>query len=284
MITVSGGDRLTQQKESIQRALQYIEKNLSEELNVREIAEQAHLSPYHFQRVFAAICGISLGEYIRGRRMTVSGDAVCHTRQKIIDIAAACGYASQDGFQRAFLRFHGISPTAARQTGALLRRMEIPDLRDPPSQYLPSYRIEEQEAFCVRGYAYRCHISTSHQIIPQIWDRFFTNKASSIHGMYGICIDIDGEAFEYLIADPCGKKDPAGDGTVMREIPASIWAVFPCTLSTLQDTTTRMWRDWLPGNGRYRLGAALNIERYFPQTSQDTDTDCEIWLPVQKNK
>ena len=59
----------------IQYALTYIEANLTRDLEVRDIAKQAYLSPFYFQRIFGALCGISVGEYIRSRRLSLAGDS-----------------------------------------------------------------------------------------------------------------------------------------------------------------------------------------------------------------
>ncbi len=54
--------------ENLQNAIAYIEENLTEEIKVRDVAEKAYVSEFHFQRIFSALCGISVGEYIRNRR------------------------------------------------------------------------------------------------------------------------------------------------------------------------------------------------------------------------
>ena len=57
----------------IQNALAYIEENLTDDLDVRDIAKRAFLSPFYFQRIFSAVCGIGVGEYIRCRRLRWRG-------------------------------------------------------------------------------------------------------------------------------------------------------------------------------------------------------------------
>ena len=86
--------------EGIQKALRYIEENLTGELQVGEIAKRAYISPFYFQRIFAALCGISLGEYIRNRRLTLAAQELTATEAKVIDIAAKYGYDSPDSFNR----------------------------------------------------------------------------------------------------------------------------------------------------------------------------------------
>ena len=102
---------------SIQQAIQYIEEHLREELTIREIAQQAALSPFYFQKGFAMLCGMTVGDYIRQRRLSAAGLEVLTTDRKIIDIALEFGYDSPDSFTKAFTRFHGLTPAALRKSG-----------------------------------------------------------------------------------------------------------------------------------------------------------------------
>ena len=70
---------------SIHQAIQYIEEHLREELTIREIAQQAALSPFYFQKGFAMLCGMTVGDYIRQRRLSAAGLEVLTTDRKIID-------------------------------------------------------------------------------------------------------------------------------------------------------------------------------------------------------
>lgn len=57
----------------IQNAIRYIEDNLTEELDIADIAAKAHISAFHFQRIFSVLCGFTVGEYIRSRRFSMEG-------------------------------------------------------------------------------------------------------------------------------------------------------------------------------------------------------------------
>ncbi|MBR6915729.1 MAG: helix-turn-helix transcriptional regulator, partial [Clostridia bacterium] len=57
----------------IGRALDYVEAHLTDEINYEKVAAVAYSSPYHFQRVFGILCGYTLGEYIRNRRLSLAG-------------------------------------------------------------------------------------------------------------------------------------------------------------------------------------------------------------------
>jgi len=73
--------------ESIQKAIEYVENNLLEEVTIDSIAKQANVSSFHFQRTFTVLTDITVGEYIRRRRLTLAGEELLNTDTKIIDIA-----------------------------------------------------------------------------------------------------------------------------------------------------------------------------------------------------
>lgn len=270
----------------IQNALAYIEENLTGDLNVRDIAKQAFLSPFYFQRIFGAMCGISVGEYIRCRRLTLAGEELVGTDAKIIDIAAKYGYDSPDSFNRAFQRFHGIVPSAARKAGARLVSFAPVKIKQTlEGLHRMEYRIVEKPQFTVMGVSRKFRPETSYQQIPEYWTEMFGQPDFPLMGVYGICIDdngADGE-FEYWIADNYipWKEIPAGCSSMV--IPGGTWAVFPCSMKTLQDTNTRMWQDWLPGCREYKLSGSFNLEVYGPPCEEDPgETYVELWLPVEK--
>ena len=80
----------------IQRAIDYIEEHLTEEIDYEAVAEQSFSSSFHFQRVFSILCGFTLGEYIRNRRLSKAGTELAREDVKVIDIALKYGYESPD--------------------------------------------------------------------------------------------------------------------------------------------------------------------------------------------
>lgn len=105
---------------NIQKAIDFIEDNICEELEYNIIAKQAYMSSFHFQKLFSILCGCSLGEYIRNRRLSLSRNDVLSTGKKIIDIAFKYGYSTPEGFSRAFYRAYGVTPLAARSRHCIL--------------------------------------------------------------------------------------------------------------------------------------------------------------------
>ena len=270
----------------IQNALTYIEENLTEELEIRDIAKKAFLSPFYFQRIFGVMCGISVGEYIRGRRLSLAGEELARSDAKVIVIAAKYGYDSPDSFNRAFQRFHGISPSAAKKAGArLISFAPVKIKQTVEGIHMMEYRIVEKPQFTVMGVSRKFHPETSYQQIPEYWTEMFSHPDFPLMGVYGICIDdngADGE-FDYWIADNYipWQEIPAGCKSLV--IPGGTWAVFPCKLKTLQDTNTQMWQEWLPNCREYKLSGSYNLEVYGPPCKEDQgETYVELWLPVEK--
>lgn len=106
---------------AMQQAIDFIENNLQEELKPERIAQEACLSTFHFQRLFSIFFGISLGEYIRNRRLSLAAAELRLTDKKVIELALQYGYESPTSFSRAFYRFYGVTPTAARSRKSELK-------------------------------------------------------------------------------------------------------------------------------------------------------------------
>lgn len=104
------GKNVMEWMESIRKAINYIEENITEELTIENIAKHACISSFYFQKGFTMLCGFSVMEYIRNRRLSIAGEELIRSNQRIIDIAVKYGYDSPDSFTKAFVRFHGVTP------------------------------------------------------------------------------------------------------------------------------------------------------------------------------
>ena len=88
--------------DGLQGSIDYIEQNLSEALDIEVIAAKAALSPFYYQRIFGVLCGMTVGEYIRARRMTLAAQELSGSDARVIDVAVKYGYDSPDSFAKAF--------------------------------------------------------------------------------------------------------------------------------------------------------------------------------------
>ena len=268
----------------MQKAINYIEEHVEEQLDIQTIAAQVYLSPYYFQRVFHAVCGVTLSEYIRRRRLSLAGEVLQAQGVRVIDVALRFGYDSPDSFARAFQRFHGVAPSQARDCEQL--RMFLPiQLRDMEGIQM-EYRIVDKPAFTLMGVQRRFHGESSYQDIPAFWKEWLAQGENrSVMGAYGVCLDSDGMEFDYLIADDYVPWSDVPAGCVTHTILASTWAIFPCRgplPDALQSVNTRIWKEWIPGNEEWCMAGNFNMEVYTPSTDKHDDDYCEIWVPVKK--
>ena len=102
-----------------QKAINFIENNLLENINADDISTHIHSSTDYFRRTFNIVTGLSISEYIRNRRLTLAGEELKNTQAKVIDVSMKYGYDSPDSFTKAFTRFHGVTPTTARESEIL---------------------------------------------------------------------------------------------------------------------------------------------------------------------
>ena len=265
----------------IEDAIKYVEDNITEELDISKIAEKAYLSPFYFQKIFGVICGFTVGEYIRNRRLAMAAEELSVTNSKIIDIALKYGYDSPDSFSRAFTKFHGITPSEAKKKGAKIKSFApIKITITLKGGSIMDYKIVEKESFTIVGVCRSFNSETSYVEIPKFWQEHYENGGGKIiEGMFGACLDGDGKDFEYLIADMYFPWKEIPEGCVARTIPGGCWAIFPyygeCP-KALQDVNTKIWSEWLPSCKEYTLSGNYNLEVYF---SPDRG---EIWVPVKK--
>ena len=101
--------------QSLSRAIQYIENNLTNDISVDEVSGQAYTSSSHFQLVFHVVMGMTVGEYIRNRRMSLAAQDLLQPTSKIMDVAIRYQYDTQESFSKAFARFHGVPPSKVQR-------------------------------------------------------------------------------------------------------------------------------------------------------------------------
>ena len=280
--------------ECIGEAINYIEENITQELTIESIAKKALISPFYFQKGFAMLCGFTVSEYIRCRRLALAGSELIATDEKLIDIAIKYGYDSPDSFTKSFTRFHGATPTAVRKNGAMIKSFAPLKIKFAlEGGYSMDYKIVEKDAFTVIGMSRVFQYENAMEDVPKLWTEFLNaGKGNNICGMYGINIDesMSGNKFEYLIADNYNAAMDIPEGYVTKVIPKFTWAVFTCKGAmpqSMQDVNKKIFSEWLPNCKDYEIAAGCCIEMYndpadYPKGTQDENYLSEMWIPVKR--
>lgn len=280
--------------ECISDAISFIEENITEEITIDDIAKKVHISPFYFQKGFAMLCDFTVGDYIRYRRLALAGSEIAANDDKIIDIALKYGYDSPDSFTKAFVRFHGCTPSAVRKDGASIKSFAPLSIKFTlKGGYSMNYKIAEKDEFTVVGLKRTFKYENAMQDVPKLWGEFHQmSVGKAICPMYGINADesMQGNEFEYLIADNYNPATDIPDGFVTKVIPKFTWAVFSCKGAmpqAMQDVNKKIYSEWLPNCKDYEIAAGYCIEMYEDPAKyecgvQDDNYYSEMWIPVKK--
>lgn len=282
----------------LQKALEYIERHLADEIDVSEIARQAACSPFYFQRIFGLLCGMTLGEYIRNRRLAIAGSELRNADCKVIEVALKYGYDSPESFTRAFTKFHGITPSAAKKGSCALRSFSPLSVNlTLKGGIVMNYKIIEKKAFYVLEKVSRHSLADSKNkvTIPAFWTECrndgtlntLINVTSDKKFILGICYaQKDGEdSFEYSVAAVCSEDTPVPAGFRKNLIPARTWAVFDC-VGAMPDAIQKTWQavvsEFFPAS-RYRPTYEMDVEAYADGDMDAEDYRSELWVPIEKD-
>ena len=107
--------------EEVSLAIDFIETNLTERLNLDRIADAVHYSKYHLHRVFSDTVGLTVHEYMKRRQLTESAKLLVFSEKPIVDIALLSGYRSQQAFTSAFTAMYKCRRICTGKTNGFIR-------------------------------------------------------------------------------------------------------------------------------------------------------------------
>ncbi|MCK9312724.1 MAG: AraC family transcriptional regulator [Methanocorpusculum sp.] len=281
--------------DGMNKAIEYLEDNLADEIDLEMAAKMAICSSFHFQRVFAYITGVTLNEYIRRRRMTVAAFELLEGDAKVIDLAYKYGYESPTAFNRAFRNIHGVSPSKAKIEGIGLTAFpRITFTFSVKGEEAMNYKIEKKEPFRVVGYVTKEDMTMEDcfEKVPQFWQSVIKQggieklcalmQGKDPHGILGISLCEGGNFSGYLIAVATDAPVPAGmEEYTIPEMTYALFEAIGAMPSAIQNLQQRIISEWLPTSG-YEYGPAPDIEVYPEGDQQSATYRSEVWLPIVK--
>lgn len=283
--------------ERLNQAMEHIEDHLDEPVEAAELARIAMTSEYHFRRMFSALAGIPLSEYIRRRRLTLAGAEVLAGERTLLDVAVRYGYSSGEAFARAFRAVHGVGPGEARRTGAALHsqpRMSFRLIVEGSSSM--RYRVVEKDRFRLVGRGTRIPLvyeGMNPAIVEFVksigketlgrWEEHATGEPDGVVAAVSNHSAEDAEGTELDYFHGLVSETEVPGASEVLDIGPGLWAVFESS-GEFPLAVQYLWRDvytqWFPSNPyRSRPGPSLSRTR----VSEDgTYADAEVWIPVER--
>ena len=268
----------------MQKAIDYIENNLTKNINFEKVAKEVGMSPFYFHRIFSSIIGISPTTYIRNRRLTVAAQEISKNNENILEIALKYGFESHEAFSRAFKNFHGIVPKKAKANGNEFKNYSKAnlDIKINVNNIL-NYRIESREIIKVSAIFKKFNIENKSEI-PKYWKELkkegILEKLSNNYkeNLLGVCIGTQSD-FEYKYGIGIELKENVTTNNELEiiEIPKSTWVVFKCKgqdEKNINELWTRIYKEFFTTSS-YRQSMDIDFELYDAENT-------EIWIPISK--
>lgn len=272
----------------LNKAVDYIENHLDENININEAAKIVCESEDSFKRLFRSLTGMTVNEYIRKRRLSLAVTDI-HNGEKIIDIAIKYGFGCSDSFCRAFKKQHGVTPK-------VVQNLSVSVCIFPPVSFhikikgaeKMNFKIVDREETIVYGFARKLDVTADNR-----WnDECIMWSEDSEHIPEKICSGYDGLWYgvwnngSYAIAR--NQNDVQANNAEKFIIPSGKYAVFTTEkggyageiLPKLRDL---IFNSWLP-NSEYNQRFDFELEIYHLWTNRAERREkryYEIWVPVE---
>lgn len=282
----------------LNQVMNFIDDHLSEDISLTEVADYAGLSDYHFRQVFFYLSGMTLHEYIKGRKLSEANKELLN-QEKVTDIAFKYGYESVEGFSRAFKKWSGYLPSEVSKLGVSKLFPKLNFYIDVKGGESMEYKFIEKPSFKFAGVSIRVPmqfegvnnaiVELANSITPEQRETMQSIKNLEPEEIVNISYDHINDFMEdngdltHMIGVLTTEEVPSNLNSI--EVPATTWAVFPNEgpfPKTLQDTYARIYSEWLPVADVQLVDVAK-----FSFTKMDEEKAdyaySEVWLPVERN-
>ncbi|MCT4637882.1 MAG: AraC family transcriptional regulator [Bacteroidales bacterium] len=271
----------------INRVYDFLHQHRFQSYSLNQLSQIANISPFHFHRIFKALSGETIGEYIIRLKLEAACKLLKHTKNNISQIAYDVGFETPAGLSKAFKKRYNISPTKFRISNSIYETLppinkEYLDIHEPVildlkeqivaySRYIGSYQnIDYADSF-------------------NKLEEFFTENNLWCDNCYqiGICYDDPDITAEQLCRyDICMSTDKtfAPNNSIGKMIiPAGKFAVFThCgSLSDIEKTYNTIYGKWLL-NSPYEVRDSLTYDKFIDNIPDVTNRHIktEIYIPI----
>lgn len=281
----------------LERAIEYIETHLDEDIGLTEVSKAAGYSYYHMTRMFSAVLGEPVCRYINRRRLYNASEKLLYSDRRIVDIALDSGFESAEAFSRAFKAAFGSAPADYRKAGLSLavnlkRELTSEDVYHIANNISHSPEIVSLEEIKIAGI--RGTTSLSDNRTPGLWEKFlslYENSLTPGEKGYEICetqqtaYTKDGDlVFSVMVGKPADSFAQLPPTLSEKTLNAGRYAVFTHlgTFANLYKTYQYIFGTWLP-TAKEELDNREDFAVYERRvlSYDDPDNVVKIFIPVK---
>ena len=269
--------------QKIEEIIEYIEANITSEIDYGELASRMTLSVYEFRRIFAFIVGVPISEYVRKRRLSLAAcDLITNHKASIQEISEKYGYSTISAFSKAFSEHHGFSPIVCQRGNCEITLFSKPKYElHIQNVDEHSFGILNDTAFTIQGYcAFSEHTDTC--CCEQVWSDFYELEKDK---------EVSGETIFVSYHNEQGKvKCHIGERITPNEYTATADIIPECRWLCVKMNTTddnivnRQYNmilcDLLPSAKLSRRPNLPTVE-VFPLDMSEDNFEWEIRIPVE---
>lgn len=282
---------------TFEKAILYVENHLNENISVKDVADEAGYSYYHFTRIFQSLLGESIGNYIQKRRISNGAHQLLYTNDKIIDVAFANGFSSPEAFSRAFKMVYKVSPKEYRNNRLdvfIGNKKEIS--LDLLKHITTNISIQPEIKYINEIYVAGIQGVASIDNIYALWKKFesIADKIPNKHSSgrtFGICDQLEESHtlnysmdFSEVIGLEVDSYENLPENLAIKTISAGKYAVFTHKgpLSEIIKTYEYIWGTWSLLTKEIlddRADFGLYDDRFLGKDNYESEMD--IYIPIK---
>jgi AraC family transcriptional regulator len=277
--------------EVIENALNHIENNIQQPLSLDSVANTFNMSKYYFHRLFSAMMGCSLNQYILSRRLNEALRMIENKNLSLTDIAYQLNFGTQASFTRAFKRQYGVAPSSLRVKEMNLSQTPIPSvvkrsIKNINGDIVADFTLTELESIKVSGIAFEVDLATDYKTkIRSHSNKLLNAIDETVHGpcyvIYSNC-QPNSTRFKVLFGIPHEQQiDQPNYFTV--EIPQLFCAKFKYSGDLLEigDVLASDYARFLKISKQGTEDSHIELIQYYDDL-HNLDAAYHIYAPIKK--
>lgn len=283
-------------QEIIEDVLNYIEEHIDDQITLDAVATHTGYSPYHLHKMFTAVCGLPLHAYVRRRQVSKGALLLVNSDRSIAEIAAACGYLSQQAFHKAFLQMYRSSPDSFRKKAKpyeLQQPLQLQSISEinhmemtMEVQHWDEVQLEGVHADTRHGFHV---IGKCHRQCNRLLKKYVRGQKTPV--IYGIndytAVDMEAEqpSFQYFAGFVVEQvQSPKLTHVVLSEGMYLVFSFSADPKISMEPFAQDIYHNWLPKSAyRLRPDCCMDIVKYHEENAKGI-AHIEYCIPLLKER